>query len=141
MFLLNPNDCARNWEDVKNIVEEIIQREGGKIVLAQKFDDLRLAYEVAGHKRGTYYLAHFEAEGDAIARIRGRTALAEPILRAMILVDEDGPVEIPGSILQVSRMEMGPRRDMSGSRRPRERQPEGAPARQSPREAPQARQP
>ena len=129
MFLLNTNDCVRNWEEVKNAAEETITREGGKIVLSQKFDDAKLAYEVAGHKRATLYLLHFEAQGDAVANIRQRAGLIEAILRAMILVDEDGAVEIEASILEPPQ-----RRDSRGPRRPDERHREPRPAPRGDRE-------
>ena len=112
MFLLDPNECARAWDDVQGVVHGMIERDGGKLLLTQRLDDMKLAYEVAGHKRGTYYLVHMEAPGDAIATIRGRAALTEVVLRLMILIDEDGVVEINPALLQMSRSE-GPfsRRD------------------------------
>ena len=112
MFLLDPNECARAWDDVQGVVHGMIERDGGKLLLTQRLDDMKLAYEVAGHKRGTYYLVHMEAPGDAIATIRGRAALTEVVLRLMIVIDEDGVVEINPALLQMSRSE-GPfsRRD------------------------------
>ena len=139
MFLLNPNDCAREWDDVQKAVHSAIEREDAKIVLTQKFDDMRLAYAVAGHKRVTYYLVHFEAGGQALPGIRRTAALTESILRVLIFIDEDGAVEINPTILQSSYGEGGRRegtfrrggreghrdgrRDYDDRREPRRREP------------------
>ena len=129
MFLLDPNECARAWDDVQGVVHGMIERDGGKLLLTQRLDDMKLAYEVAGHKRGTYYLVHMEAPGDAIATIRARAALTEVVLRLMIVIDEDGVTEISPTMLQMSRSE-GPfqRRDggmRRGGGRDRDRRYEG----------------
>ena len=109
MFLLNPNDCARDWEEVQKIVHAAIEREDVKIVLTQKLDDQRLAYEVAGHKRATYYLVHLECDGQALPNIRRTATLTESILRALIVIDEDGAIEINPTMLQSSYGEGGRR--------------------------------
>jgi len=109
MFLLNPNDCAREWDDVQKVVHNAIERGEAKIVLTQRFDDQRLAYEIAGHKRATYYLVHFEADGGALQAIRRTAGLTESILRVLIFTDEDGAIEINSIILQASYGEGGRR--------------------------------
>ena len=61
---------------------------------------MRLAYDIGGFKRATYYLVHFEDEGAAVAPIRRAVGLDESILRVMIVLDEDGPIEINPQLLQ-----------------------------------------
>ncbi|MFH0964942.1 MAG: 30S ribosomal protein S6 [Planctomycetota bacterium] len=100
MFLLNPNETARNWDEVRDLVHSRIEREGGKIVSTQKFDDMRLAYDMRGFKRATYYLVHFEGEGSVIAPLRRSAGLEESILRVLVLLDEDGAAELNPTILQ-----------------------------------------
>ena len=151
MFLLNPNDCAREWDDVQKVVHSAIEREEAKIVLTQRFDDQRLAYEVGGHKRATYYLVHFEADGGALPAIRRTAGLTEAILRVLIFIDEDGAIEINPTILQASygegaRREGGFRRggregyhgagrDRDDRREPRPREPRPPHDADAPRDA------
>jgi len=100
MFVLNPNECAKNWEAVRDLVHTMIEREGAQITLTQKFDDVRLAYGIGGFRRATYYLVHFEDEGPAVAPIRRAVGLDESTLRVMIVLDEDGAIEINPQLLQ-----------------------------------------
>ena len=93
-------EAAKNWDGLCEVIHSMIEREGAKIVLSQKLDDVRLAYDIGGFKRATYYLVHFEDEGAAVAPIRRSVRLNESILRVMIVLDEDGPVEINPQLLQ-----------------------------------------
>lgn len=90
MFIV---DSAKAKEDYAKLEKECLgclTRHGAEIVKSVKWDDRRLAYEIAKVKRGTYILVHFNADTQAIARMERQCALNENILRVLILVDEDG---------------------------------------------------
>ena len=90
MFVI---DSARAKEDYAKAEGEClgcVTRHGGKIVKSVKFDDRKLCFEIGKAKRAVYILVHFEAEGDAIRKIERQAQLNENILRALVLVDEDG---------------------------------------------------
>lgn len=91
MFVVNHNAAKEDYEKVEAEALGCITRHGGEIVNSTRWDDRRLAYEIDKHKRGTYILVHFNAEGEAIARIEKQCRLSEVILRVLIIVDEDGP--------------------------------------------------
>jgi ribosomal protein S6 len=84
MFLLGPIG-ATEPETGLNMCRQTIERHGGKIIVIKKWDERKLAYELAGQKRGTYILAFFNAPGDAVAHIERDVKLSDDILRVMVL--------------------------------------------------------
>ena len=90
MFLLDTGPANKDWDAAEGHVHGILERHGASIKKSQKWGERKLAYEIAGHKRGVYMLVHFEAEGDAIAPVRRDAGLSDLILRALFVVDTDG---------------------------------------------------
>ena len=84
MFLLGPIGAAEP-ENSLNMCRGIIERHGGEILVIKKWDERKLAYEVAGQKRGTYIISFFTAPGGAIAAIERDVSLSEDILRVLVL--------------------------------------------------------
>lgn len=85
MIILDSAKAGTDWDGVVGRVRELIEREGSEIESLEKWDERRLAYEVKGHKRGTYVLVHFSAPPGAVAVMRRGFELSEEILRALIL--------------------------------------------------------
>lgn len=84
MFLLSQAVAA----DLKSALEhinEVLQRAHAEIYAMRKFDERRLAYEIAGQKRGLYILVYFRAAGPDVAHIERDCNLSEKILRAMVV--------------------------------------------------------
>lgn len=84
MFLLGPIATAEP-ETALNLCKKTIESHGGQIMVIKKWDERKLAYEIGGHKRGTYIIAFFKAGGEAIAPIERDVKLSEEILRVMIV--------------------------------------------------------
>jgi small subunit ribosomal protein S6 len=64
---------------------KFIEQHGGQITVLKKWDERKLAYEVNGNKRGTYFLSLFTAPPAALAQIERDVKLSENVLRVMIL--------------------------------------------------------
>ena len=92
MFILDNNAATADFEATSGLVDAILKKHGANIVVNEKWDDRKLAYEIKGRRRGTYYLTYFQAEPDAIAKIDEDVHLTEDILRHMVLV-LDLPIE------------------------------------------------
>ncbi|MFZ4573898.1 MAG: 30S ribosomal protein S6 [Phycisphaerales bacterium] len=96
MFLLS-QAVAADFSGAITHIREVIARGHGTILAMKKWDERRLAYEIASQKRGVYILAYFTAPGPDIAHIERDCNLSEKILRAMILrCDHMTPEEIAG---------------------------------------------
>ena len=92
MFILDHNAASADFEATAATVDQILDKHGANVVKKEKWDERKLAYEIKGHRRGTYYLTYFTAEPAVIANINEDVRLSEPILRHMVIV-LDGSIE------------------------------------------------
>jgi len=84
MFLAPPAGGAE-LEKLIGLCRGIIEKHGGQIILIRKWDERKLAYEIEGHKRGTYILSFFRAPPTAVAGIERDVKLSEELLRVLVL--------------------------------------------------------
>ncbi len=66
-------------------LNEIFQRTHAEVIAMRKWDDRRLAYEIAGQKRGTYILAYFKAPNESMIGFDRDCNLSEKLLRHLLL--------------------------------------------------------
>ncbi len=85
MFLLDSAKVAIDWEGSLHQVHEILTKHQAEIVASRQWDERRLAYGIEGHKKGTYLLTYFRADGPRLAEIRHDCQLSDLILRNLIL--------------------------------------------------------
>jgi small subunit ribosomal protein S6 len=85
MFLLDSTKVAASWDESVKHVHEILSKHQGEIVASRQWDERRLAYPVEGHKKGTYLLTYFRADGSAVKEIVADCHLSDVILRELIL--------------------------------------------------------
>ena len=84
LFLLQSVEAKRDWDAATAHVGDILKKAGGKIGTHYRWDERKLAYEIAGQKRGAYYLVYFECEAGAITGIRRDCTLSEIVMRQLI---------------------------------------------------------
>lgn len=65
-----------------------ITNRGGIILKNHDFGRKRLAYEIAGHREGHYYVLYFEVEPHAVQEIKSEYRLMEDLVRYMITTPE-----------------------------------------------------
>jgi small subunit ribosomal protein S6 len=93
LFILDSARASKDWEGTKALVDDVLARYGAKPVLRDRWDERKLCYTIKRQKRGTYYLAYFEASGDAVTNIRRDLVLTEGVLRLLILSwPDDAPL-------------------------------------------------
>lgn len=93
MFLLDAARAAKDWDETRSLVTNVLERYGAELLLHDRWDERKLAYPIKNQRRGAYYLAYFKASGEAIREIRHDLHLTEGVLRHMILQwDEDKPL-------------------------------------------------
>ncbi len=85
MFLLNNDAAMADFEAAAGQVDHVLTRSGATLVRKEKWDERKLAYEIKGQRRATYYLVYFTAPTSAIAEIRRDAQLNATILRHLIL--------------------------------------------------------
>jgi small subunit ribosomal protein S6 len=106
MFLVDNSRAKENVDAVAGELKSLVERAGGEVVNCDKWDERKLAYEIAGLRRGTYVLCHWNGPPDAAARLERLCRLSETVLRSLTVRDEDG-IEIAG-----------PRQEPRGAREP-----------------------
>jgi small subunit ribosomal protein S6 len=85
MFLLDSAKAAVNWDESVKHVHGILTKHNAEIVASRQWDERRLAYPVKGHKKGTYLLTYFKADGSDLKEIVADCHLSDLILRELIL--------------------------------------------------------
>lgn len=85
MFILDHAAATADFEATSGIVDQLLEKHGAKIDQKEKWDERKLAYEIKGQRRGTYYLVYFTAEPTAIDNINEDVHLNETILRHMVI--------------------------------------------------------
>jgi small subunit ribosomal protein S6 len=84
MFLFDPSVTA-DLEACQAELNRLMERIGGRLIVATKWDERRLAYEVRGRKRGIYVLTFFEVDATKIPDLERDARLSESVLRFLLL--------------------------------------------------------
>ncbi|MBX3388730.1 MAG: 30S ribosomal protein S6 [Phycisphaeraceae bacterium] len=92
MFLFGQSTAADLAGCVAHL-NEIFQRAQAEIIAMRKWDDRRLAYEIAGQKRGTYILVYFKAPNESMLGFDRDCNLSEKLLRHLLIRADHMTVE------------------------------------------------
>ena len=84
MFLFD-SSFASDANKIEQEVGRLMERAGAEVVMSNKWDERKLAYEIKGRKRGCYVLTFFRAETDKITGIERDVHLSEVVLRVLIV--------------------------------------------------------
>jgi small subunit ribosomal protein S6 len=120
MFVMDVQASTDN-QAMEGEIRRVLGRAEAEILICRRWEDRRLAYEIDGRKRGSYWLVYFNCPPEKVVGIERDVQLSEKVLRVLVLRAE----EIPQS-------EYAPR-PAEGEGQPAQAQPtgEGAPATQA----------
>ena len=85
MFILDSNRFGRDPESVSGQTSTMVQEVGGEMLVSRLWEERRLAYTIEGHRKGTYWLTYFRADGKEIAALERKCQLSDSILRVLFL--------------------------------------------------------
>ncbi|MBN2511428.1 MAG: 30S ribosomal protein S6 [Sedimentisphaerales bacterium] len=85
LFLVDSALAASQWDHVMGIIHKILDRAEARVISVRKWDERKLAYEIAGKSRGTYILAYFECGSSKIRPLERDVQLSEEILRVLVV--------------------------------------------------------
>jgi len=97
MILVDSGLASKDWDATEALLKDLLVRHGAKILVSGKWDERKLAYEIRGVRRATYWLAYFEGPTEAIAAFRHDAGLSETVLRSMVVAMEDAE-EVPADV-------------------------------------------
>ncbi|MCZ6596017.1 MAG: 30S ribosomal protein S6 [Planctomycetota bacterium] len=102
MFLIDNDAVRAGWSDAKAVVTNALEKHGGTVRTARRWDERRLAYPVKGRNRATYLLSYFDLGGDAIPALSRELELRESVLRYLLI----GVPAIPKGEQELSEAEL-----------------------------------
>ncbi len=85
MFILYSNRYARDAGGVSSQIAAMIEKHGGSVLVSRLWEERRLAYPIAGHRKGTYWLAYFKLDSQQLVALNRDGQLNENIIRALVL--------------------------------------------------------
>ena len=86
MFLVDSAAATSNWDEVEAELQRVFERADAEVLNLQKWDDRRLCYDIAGHKRGTYILTYFNVEPGRVSGIERDVKLNEKLLLLLVSI-------------------------------------------------------
>jgi small subunit ribosomal protein S6 len=105
MFLVDSVQAATDWEGTNSLIKTILEKAEAQIISIRKWDERKLAYDIAKKSRGAYILCYFNAPTSKITQIERDVQLSEKIMRVLILrgdhlTKEDMEKETPIAIME-----------------------------------------
>jgi small subunit ribosomal protein S6 len=91
MYLLDNNVVRAGWKEAKAAATALVEKHGGKVLSARRWEERKLAYSIRQRRRGTYLLAYCELPANGVATLRRELDLTESVLRYLILLVESVP--------------------------------------------------
>lgn len=86
MYLLDNAAVREDWNAAKSIVVGTLEKHGGKVLTARRWDERRLAYPIKQKNRATFLLTYYEIPAENIPDMRRDFELNESVLRSLEVV-------------------------------------------------------
>lgn len=88
MFLIDDARWNDNPQAAAREAQAILEKNHAELFVAEKWDERRLCYPIAGRNRAVYFLTRFSASPEGLVGIERDCRLNDTILRVLILHDE-----------------------------------------------------
>ena len=98
LFLIDNNRANQAWDETVAHIAGIIGKHGGEVVKEIKWEERKLAYEIKGHRRGTYVMEYFDIDPQAVSELRRDLQLSDQLLRYAIVRLEGKMLDGPGDL-------------------------------------------
>lgn len=84
MFLMSQAAVSNSLSDCIALIQGMFDRVGAETLVLRKWEDRKLAYSIAGQKRGTYLIAYFKVTPTSVVEIERACNLSEDVLRVLM---------------------------------------------------------
>jgi small subunit ribosomal protein S6 len=85
MYILDTNRYLRDADAASSMLEDMITKAGGEILVSRLWEERRLAYPINGHRKGTYWLIYFRIDASQLTPIKRTCEIDDSILRTLFL--------------------------------------------------------
>jgi small subunit ribosomal protein S6 len=94
LFIFDSNHYARDPGGIASSVQSMIGDLGGEILVSRLWAEQRLAYQIKGHSKGTYWLAIFNLDSLKLKELNRTCQLNDSLLRHMFTRLDDRLVNV-----------------------------------------------
>ncbi len=88
MFLLDSGRYAQDPNGTEATIQEYLDRCNAEVVAKAPWQEGKLAYEIAGHRKGLHYLVYFKMDGSQVENLNRICKLSDLVLRHLIIEHE-----------------------------------------------------
>jgi small subunit ribosomal protein S6 len=85
MIIFDSNRYARERAGLPAEIEKMIQEGKGEVLVSRLWEERRLAYPIAGQRKGAYWLIYFRGPSAMLAALNRQWEIHEGILRHLVL--------------------------------------------------------
>jgi small subunit ribosomal protein S6 len=85
MIIFDSNRYARERAGMSAEVEKMIAAEKGEVIVSRWWEERRLAYPIAGQRKGTYWLIYFRGPSSMLTSLNRQWEIQDGILRHLVL--------------------------------------------------------
>jgi len=85
MVIFDSNRFARDRSAMPAELEKSIKTGGGEVLVSRLWEERRLAYPIAGQRRGTYWLYYFRGPSSIVSSLNREWEIHDGILRHLVL--------------------------------------------------------
>lgn len=84
-YIVKPSFSEADVQKIADRFKAVVEEKGGTVEKAGKWEKRKLAYEIDGHKEGTYVLMNFEAGADVPAELNRLMRISDDVIRHTLL--------------------------------------------------------
>ena len=85
LFIFDANRYARDPNGVSGAIPKMIEKLDGEILANRLWNEQRLAYQINGQRKGTYWLTYFKLDGEKVSAFNRQCQLNDNIMRNLTL--------------------------------------------------------
>lgn len=85
MLILDSNKYAQDTNGVSGAIGDLVTKLGGEVQVSRLWNEMKLAYPIDGHRKGTYWLVYFKLESTKLVEFNSQLRINENVLRSMTL--------------------------------------------------------
>ena len=92
LYIINPNFERKKIDDIMKEIDSRLKKTKSKIINHVIWGKKKLAYQIQGHKYGTYIMAHYDGgDKNALDEFNSWLKLSDLVVRHMIVRLENEP--------------------------------------------------
>ncbi len=87
-YIVDPSHTDEAVQKISDHFKEVVEKQGGKVESAGKWEKRKLAYPIAGHTDGNYVLMDFECGSQVPKELSRLMRISDDVIRHRIYAKE-----------------------------------------------------